>query len=411
MNIDFYKSCTIYEVNLRQYSVKGDIPSFINHIPRLSEMGIDVIWLMPIHPIGIFNRKGGLGSPYSIMDFNEIHPDYGTKEDFKNLVDTLHSYGMKIILDWVANHTSWDHVWTNSNPEFYLRDENGKFISPYDWTDVIQINHENAFAHEAFIKSMCYWVSNFNIDGFRADMTHLTPLHFWKKAKHEIELIKPDLIWLGETENENYYEIFDVLYAWKWMHKSKEFIHNEISTSQFIDFLKSDTKNPQLYFTSNHDENSWNGTEFEKYGRYAKAMSVFTFFYPYAVPLIYSGQEIPNKKRLSFFEKDAIDWNRSMDIFDFYKTICAQRKTLPLFSKIEFIDFSKKIISFKAYEDKQFILVFFNFDANEINYEYQLSSNEKGEYIDLFSSEKMILTNNIKIELKSGDFLVLKFLQ
>jgi len=411
MNIDFYKSCTIYEVNLRQYTVKGDIPSFINHIPRLSEMGIDVIWLMPIHPIGILNRKGELGSPYSIMDFNEIHPNYGTKEDFKNLVDIVHSFGMKIIMDWVANHTSWDHVWTNSNPDFYVRDENGKFISPYDWTDVIQINHENTFAHEALIESMSYWVKKFNIDGFRADMAHLTPLHFWKKVKDEVELIKPDLIWLGETENENYYEVFDVLYAWKWMHKSKEFINNEISKSEFINFLKSDTKNPQLYFTSNHDENSWNGTEFEKYGRYAKAMSVFTFFYPYAVPLIYSGQEIPNEKRLSFFEKDAIDWNRSMDIFYFYKTICAQRKALPLFSKIEFIDSAKKVISFKAYEDKQFILVFLNFEVNKITCEYQLFSNENGEYVDLFSSEKMIFTNNIKIELEPGEFLVLRFLQ
>ena len=361
MIIDFYKRCTIYEVNLRQYSLKGDIPSFINHIPRLSEMGVDVIWLMPIHPIGKMNRKGELGSPYSIMDFNEIHTDFGTKEDFKNLVETVHSYGMKIIMDWVANHTSWDHVWTLSNPEFYVRDENGKFIAPYDWTDVIQINHDNTFAHEAMIESMLYWVQNFNIDGFRADMAHLTPLHFWKKAKHQIELIKSDMIWLGETENENYYEVFDVIYAWRWMHKSKEFINNEISKRDFLDFLKSDTKNLQLYFTSNHDENSWNGTEFEKYGRYVKAMSVFTFFYPYAVPLIYSGQEIPNEKRLSFFEKDVIDWNMPWHLFDFYITLCALRKLLPIFSKIEFIDTEKKAISFKAYEGNQFILVFLNF--------------------------------------------------
>jgi hypothetical protein len=411
MNINFYKGCTIYEVNIRQYTLKGDIKSFINHIPRLSEMGIVVIWLMPIHPIGKLNRKGELGSPYSINDFNEIHPDYGTKEDFKHLVDIVHSFGMKIIMDWVANHTSWDHVWTQSNPEFYVRDGNGKFISPYDWTDVIQIDHENNYAHEALIKSMCYWVTNFNIDGFRADMAHLTPLHFWKKAKYKLELIKPDLIWLGETENKNYYEVFDVLYAWKWMHKSKEFIQNEISISQFIDFLKSDTKNPQLYFTSNHDENSWNGTEFEKYGRYAKAMSVFTFFYPYAVPLIYSGQEIPNEKRLSFFEKDAIDWNKPMDIFDFYKTISAQRKSFPLFSKIEFIDLGKKIISFKAYEDKHFILVFLNFEVDKITSEYQLPSNENGEYVDLFSSKKLIFSKNIKIELEPGEFLVLRFIE
>lgn len=412
MNIDFYKRCTIYEVNLRQYSAKGDIPSFINHLPRLRSMGVDVIWLMPIHPIGMMNRKGDKGSPYSIMNFNEIHPDYGTKEDFKNLVVTVHSFGMKIIIDWVANHTSWDHVWTNSNPDFYVRDENGKFVSPYDWTDVIQIDHENTNAHDAMIESMSYWVSNFNIDGFRADMAHLTPLYFWKKAKYELEKIKYDLIWLGETENENYYEVFDVIYAWKWMHKSKDFISNGISKSEFIDFLKSDTRNMQLYFTSNHDENSWNGTEFEKYGRYAKAMSVFTFFYPFSVPLIYSGQEIPNEKRLSFFEKDAIDWNRSMDFFDFYKTLCAQRKSIPFLSKIEYIDNNKKSIFFKAYEeDKQIILVFLNFEIDRIIYDHQLSSNENGAYVNLFSSEKINFKNQIKIELDPGDFLVLKFIE
>ena len=407
---NFLKRSTFYEVNLRQYSEKGDISSFADHIPRLSEMGVDVIWLMPIHPIGILNRKGELGSPYSIMDFNEINPDYGTIEDLKNLVDRVHSFGMKIIIDWVANHTSWDHVWTFSNPDFYVRDENGKFISPYDWTDVIQLDHENSLAHEAMIESMAYWVRNFNIDGFRADMAHLTPLGFWKKTKHKIELIKPDLIWLGETENEEYYEVFDILYAWKWMHNSKEFIYNEISKSEFIDFLKSDTRNLQLYFTSNHDENSWNGTEFEKYGRYAKAMSVFTFFYPFSVPLIYSGQEIPNKKRLSFFGKDAIDWEIPMDLFDFYKTLCTQRKALPFLSRIEFIDTDKKVISFKSYEGNQFILVLFNFEVDKITFEYQLSSNENGEYIDLFTTEKMIFKNQIKIELEPGDFLVLKFL-
>ncbi len=411
MNIEFYKRCTIYEVNLRQYSEKGDIPSFINHIPRLSKMGVDVIWLMPIQPIGMLNRKGALGSPYSIMEFNEIHTDYGTKEDFKNLVDTLHSHGMKIILDWVANHTSWDHVWTLSNPEFYVRDENEKFISPNDWTDVIQINHDNTFAHEAMIESMLNWVRNFNIDGFRADMAHLTPLHFWKKAKHKIELIKSDLIWLGETENENYYEVFDVIYAWRWMHKSKEFINNEISKRDFLDFLKSDTQNLQLYFTSNHDENSWNGTEFEKYGQFAKAMSVFTFFYPFGVPLIYSGQEIPNEKRLSFFEKDAIDWNKPLYMFDFYKTLSTLRKSLPIFSKIEFIDTDKKVISFKVSEGNQYILVFLNFEFEKITCDYQLSSNENRVYVNLFTSEKMVFKNRIKIELEPGEFVVLKFLQ
>jgi len=168
---------TIYEVNIRQYTQEGTIEAFIEHLPRLKKMGVDVIWLMPMHTIGKKNRKGSLGSYYSISDFTDINPEFGTKHEFKNLIHEIHALGMKVIMDWVANHAAWDNIWTINHPDFFASNEAGEFLSPYDWTDVIQINHENEQAHDALREAMCYWVKEFDIDGFRADLAHLTPVH------------------------------------------------------------------------------------------------------------------------------------------------------------------------------------------------------------------------------------------
>ena len=220
----FLKHSTIYEVNLRQYTKEGTIAAFMLHLPRLKKMGIDIIWLMPIHPIGKINRKGNLGSYYSISDYFDINPEFGTKSDFKKLVELVHELEMKIIIDWVANHAAWDNKWTLTNPDYFSRNAAGQFLSPYDWSDVIQIDHNNEMAHDALRHAMCFWVKEFDIDGFRADLAHLTPLKFWEKAKKITTEIKPDLIWLAETEDAAYHEVFDISYAWKWMHQSESFI-------------------------------------------------------------------------------------------------------------------------------------------------------------------------------------------
>ena len=408
MNSAYYKNITIYEVNLRQYTCKGDIQSFITHLYRLKEMGIEVIWLMPIHPIGIINRKGSLGSPYTCSDFYKINPDFGTAEDFKFLVETVHNLGMRIIIDWVANHTSWDHVWTESNPEYYIKDESGNFISPYDWTDVIQLNHHHESMHNAMIDAMKYWISEYDIDGFRADIAHLSPLDFWKRCRNEIEIIKPDLIWLGETEDSNYYQAFDLIYAWDWMHQTKNFIDKNISKNDFDIFLQSMQSSPRLYFTSNHDENSWNGTEFEKYGIYAKALSVFTFIFPNSVPLIYSGQEIPNLNRLSFFDKDEIDWKRDVQLYSFYKTLIEERKQILNELQIEYIPSNKKMIAFRLNNDEEMFFIFLSFEEESLSFEYNLSNKEYGFYKNIFSSKIERYDSNINLELSPGEYIVLR---
>jgi glycosidase len=400
---------TIYEVNIRQYTKEGSIEAFRQHLPRLKKMGVDIIWLMPMHPIGKTNRKGSLGSYYSISDFADINPEFGTKLDFKKLVDEIHALEMKVIMDWVANHAAWDNIWTINHPDFFSRNEDGEFLSPYDWTDVIQINHENEHAHDKLREAMCYWVNEFDIDGFRADLAHLTPVHFWVKARMLTESIKPNLIWLAESDDVHYAAAFDVFFSWKWMHQTEHFFKNHLSISELIQVLyqQNDPFPPhvkQLYFTSNHDENSWNGTEFEKYGIYAKALTVFSFFFPNGVPLIYSGQEVANNKRLHFFDKDVIDWNSETNLIDFYQRLSFTRKQLMVNDTLEFIPFEEKILAFKRGEDSACVYVFLNVDYKPVNINHQLL---EGVYVDILDENQTLYKSYLSIPLDPGDFVVL----
>jgi alpha-amylase len=357
-----------YEVNIRQYTKEGTIAAFSNHLPRLAEMGVTILWLMPHYPVGNRNRKGSAGSYYSIRDHRAVNPDFGTMDEFKSLVQRAHALDMKVIIDWVANHAAWDHVWTKSNPAFFQQDENGSFLSPYDWSDVIQIDHQNPNAHQALWEDMAFWIKETDVDGFRADMAHLTPLSFWLEARRKMECIKSDLIWLAETEDPTYYKAFDLVYAWKWMHKMEAFVKEHLPIHAFFDVL-DDQEKPnsqearQLYFTSNHDENSWNGTEFEKYGQYAEALSVFAFLYPKAVPLIYTGQEIPNRKRLAFFEEDPLDWPSDLKLDVFYKKLSLLRQRINEETQFNFVDPVGRMIGFRLGEGVGEIIVWLNLDT------------------------------------------------
>ncbi len=321
----------IYEVNLRQYSKEGSFSAFCKELPRLKDMGVEILWLMPVHPIGKINRKGTLGSYYSISDFTAVNPEFGTADDLKRLVEEAHALGMKLIMDWVANHAAWDNVWTVDHPGFFVRDEAGNFKAPYDWTDVIQIDHNNPAQQDAMLNAMKYWVTEFDIDGFRADLAHLTPLDFWKKARKAIEPLKDNLFWLAESEEIYYHEVFDASFTWEWMHITEHFYKGRNSIDDLYHVLqKYETSFPEtayrMYFTSNHDENSWNGTAHEKYGDMLPALIVFSCTWN-GIPMIYSGEEMPNPKRLNFFDKDVIEWDGEYRFHDLYKTLLQLRKT------------------------------------------------------------------------------------
>ncbi len=407
--LDYLSVANIYEVNLRQYTKEGNIAAFMEHLPRLKEMGVEILWFMPLHPIGKINRKGSLGSYYSSSNFFELNPEYGTAADFKNMVKVIHELGMKVIIDWVANHAAWDNNWTITNPDFFVRADNGQFLSPYDWTDVIQIDHNNEAAHDAMRSAMCFWVNEFDIDGFRADLAHLTPLRFWIKARQVTEAIKPDLIWLAETEEPDFYQAFDIVYAWRWMHKTESYFKNGWTLDSLHEVLNEEKRMypenaRQLFFTTNHDENSWNGTEFEKYGVYAKALAVFSFFYPSSVPLIYSGQEIPNQKRLTFFDKDELNWNENLELHEFYKTLISQRKKISIDTDISFISTDKKLLAFKRNSQQNMLLVFLNLDSMPISVDYE--NNEALSFENIFDAAEIINQSSIQFELMPGDFKV-----
>ncbi len=415
----FLSNSNMYEVNVRQYTPEGTFNAFAAHLPRLKDMGVAVLWMMPIHPIGEEKRKGTLGSYYSIADFKAVNPEYGTASDFKNLVEMVHDLGMKIIIDWVANHAAWDNVWTKTNPNFFERDVEGNFKAPYDWDDVIQIDHKSEAEQNAMIDAMQYWVTDFDIDGFRADLAHLTPLQFWKNARAKLTNIKKDLIWLAETEETNYHEAFDISYTWKWMHATEKFAVGEKVFADCIkvlaeydyDFPKTALR---LFFTSNHDENSWNGTEYEKYGILAKAFAVFALMFS-DVPLIYSGQELPNKKRLQFFEKDTIEWGEAFELHDFYKTLLAFRKRSRTFNKNAQIFFyeeliSKNIMAYKLTKDNDEVLVLLNLNKENI-LEYLLLPQLHATYKNVFSGEEIEIAEKYLLSLDAGGYSVLEKLR
>ncbi|NBV66180.1 MAG: alpha-amylase [Actinobacteria bacterium] len=304
-------SATIYEVNIRQYTEAGTFKAFEASLPRLQKLGVKILWLMPIHPISELNRKGSLGSPYSVANYKGINPEFGNEADFRSLMTKAHALGFKVILDWVANHSGWDNPWT-ANKSWYHTDGGGNIVPPNnDWVDVAWLNYKNQDMRRAMIDAMAYWVKTFDIDGFRADVAAGVPTDFWKQANTQLQAIKP-LFMLAEDQSvqsllddafiANYnWELKDLVKAIADGNKGRADLE-AMATNQSFTYP---TRSFPMNFITNHDENSWSGTEFDRLGAAVSAMAALTFTYP-GMPLIYSGQEVGNTKRLAFFEKDFI---------------------------------------------------------------------------------------------------------
>ena len=404
---------TIYEVNVRQYTKEGTLASFALHLPRLADMGVTVLWFMPLTPIGIKGRLGSLGSYYACRDYISINPEFGTAQDFIDVVNAAHALGMKVMIDWVANHTGQDHVWTISNPDFYIQDASGNFTERNGWTDVIDLNYENTRMRAAMIDAMRYWLSTYDIDGFRCDMAHLVPLDFWVEARQVLDTIKP-LYWLAECEDTRYFKAFDTTYAWAFMHASGSLNRHEPNLTpvlEQLDIYASDgAATRKLFFTTNHDENSWNGTEYEKYGITAKAWAVFSATWG-GLPLVYSGQEIPNHKRLSFFEKDALEFpTLTPALHNFYKTlfsIRAQNEAVVLGQpQMLHTPYSNSIIGFIKKHQNNVVLVLLNIsDHNRLAFEISHPLLE-GNFQQIFSGLFFSFSGKEKFELQAGEYLV-----
>jgi glycosidase len=325
------KDMNIYEVNIRQYTPEGTINAFAAHLPRLQKMGVDILWIMPVQPIGVEKRKGGLGSYYSISDYVAVNPEFGTMEDFKALVNKAHELGMLVILDWVANHTSFDHAWTK-NDGWHTRDDQGNIVPPVDdWSDVADLNFDNIDMQNAMIDAMRFWVKNADIDGFRCDVAGFVPVEFWNRAKDSLDVDK-DVFMLAEWEDPAYHSAFHMSYGWEFHHLLNKAAKGEKDATDFAKYIAEDIekfgqKAFKMNFITNHDENSWNGTEFERMGDGHQAYAVISFT-AYGMPLIYSGQEAGLNKRLRFFEKDTIEWN-TITYGKFYSDLIRLKKENP----------------------------------------------------------------------------------
>jgi glycosidase len=408
---------TIYEVNLRQMTVEGTFKAFQEqHLDRLADMGIEILWFMPIYPIGEKNRKGTLGSYYAVEDYHAVSPEHGTMEDFKALVDAAHGKGMKVILDWVANHTAWDNAWVTENPDWYSKDSLGNMVPPVaDWADVVDLNYDNADMREEMIQSLEFWLRETDIDGYRCDVAEMVPMDFWIDARARIDSVKPNFF-LAEGEAAELHEAFDMTYAWSFHHLMNKVARGEKGAADVAAYwaehsTKYNTEDYRMQFITNHDENSWNGTARERMGNYRKAFAVMSFTVP-GMPLIYSGQESDINKRLAFFEKDVIDWSND-SLVDFYKKLVSIKSNHPELSNgsegapIEFLDAgNNQVIAYSRKSEQEQLIVMLNLSDKPVGFKLEGDTFE-GEQTFLFDGSTHDNEVNFVYDLAPGGYQVL----
>jgi len=406
---------TIYEVNLRQYSKSGTFKGFEKRLPELKKMGVGILWLMPINPIGVKNRKGKLGSYYSVQNYLAVDPDYGTINEFKELVKKIHSMGMYVILDWVADHTSWDNVWTKEHPDFYRKDSLGNFVPPVkDWTDVIALNYKNKTLWKYMTDAMEFWVTDCDVDGFRCDVADMVPTPFWDQARAKLDKIKP-VFMLAEAEKPGLQvKAFDMTYSWKFYSLMNNIAKGKKNSGDLIKYFKWDdstfpANDFRMRFTTNHDENSWNGTVFERLGKAAPTFAALTFAVK-GMPLIYSGQEAGLNKRLKFFSRDPIDWKKSKFRELYTKLVHLKLNNKALWcgtegGKMMMVPSSneKSVYSFIREKDNDKVFVVFNLSAKPVDVKFN-SDLIKGNYLDLFANKSTALTSSENLNLKPWGF-------
>ncbi len=448
---DWHKNATIYEVNLRHFTPEGTFKAFEAHLPRLKKMGIDILWLMPIHPVSLKNRKGALGSPYAVGDYYDVNPDFGTMEDFKHLLKSIHDLGMYCIIDWVPNHSGWDNPWITEHPDWYTKDKDGNITDPinkdtgesWGWTDVADLNYDNPEMRQGMIDAMAFWIRDIGIDGFRVDVAHGVPVDFWVDCTNALYAIKPTFM-LAEAEIPALLNSgsFVVDYGWEMHHilnelakskganraAAKKLVQGNLVEGQeetkeapktALDIDRVLAKKAAVYhkgyhmqFTSNHDENSWAGTEFQRMGDGHKAFAVLTATFD-GMPLIYTGMESAMDKQLKFFEKDEVPWG-NYEYANFYQTLFdLKHQNKALWNG----EYGGKLVKIPTGQDEDVyafirekegdrVVVIINLSGKEQNITLQ-GEHFEGTYTELFSKEEMTLTNGLKQKLGAWEYFVL----
>lgn len=414
------ETAVIYEANIRQYSKEGTFEAFTKDIPQLKELGVKIIWLMPVFPISQTKRKatGGnfaskikdpkqrakaLGSYYAVSDFTKINPEFGTIEDFRDLVKTAHNNGIYVILDWVPNHTGWDHTWLKTNPEYYTQNKKGEAIHPEgtDWTDVADLNYSNTNMRKEMIEDMMFWIVNEGVDGFRCDVAGSVPHDFWEEAIPQLRSEK-DIFMLAEAWEPALMkgDLFDMAYAWDGHHLFNDLASGKKTVEdlkKYIEFTynkRYEKDDILMNFVTNHDENSWNGTIEERMGEKSEILTALSYILP-GMPLIYSGQEYDLNHRLKFFEKDSIPKTKGKT-FKLLKELGNLKNTNSALNggkekaSFQFLESKPETFVFKRAKKNQVVL----FIANFSNQAKEIKIDLKGDFIDYFSKEKVELKDN-----------------
>lgn len=416
---EWSKNATIYEVNLRQYTPEGTFKAFEAHLPRLKKMGIDIIWLMPIHPIGVEKRKGSLGSEYSVKDYYGINPEYGNKDDFKHLVNKIHSMGMYVIIDWVANHSAWDNQLAKDHPDWYTKTEEGHFQPTpwYDWDDVIDFDYDQPGIRKYMTEALVYWVKDFDIDGYRCDTAGFIPTDFWDNARAEMDVVKP-VFMLAEWEARDLHKhAFDMTYSWTLFDKMTAVTRDKKSIAGLVEYMAHDVSTfprdgYRMLFTDNHDMNSWNHNMYYNFGDGLEASMVLCGTIN-GMPLVYGGQEAGLNRSLKFFDKDQIDWSKMPYEGLFTKLFDLKHKNHALWNGKDggvmvrvYNDKLDQVISFSRTKGKDKVIPIVNYSDKPVTVKLNLQY-QKGDYTELFSGEKITLKGDDTFEMKPWEYMVL----
>jgi len=408
---------TIYEVNIRQFTEEGTFNAFTDHLPRLKDLGVDMLWLMPIHPISKTNRKGTLGSYYAPSDYKAVNSEFGTLDDFNVLLNKAHELGFYLILDWVPNHTGRDHSWITEHPEYYIRDEEGNItyeaMSPTDvWWDTALLDNSNADTRKAMIDAMRFWVE-LGVDGFRLDhgCGDKIPLYLWEEARAELDPLR-DLFWLAECGHETF--VLDGSYADEFEVIMRDVVKGEKKADALFKWIEDDMfkhgRNAyRMTYTSNHDLNSWVGTTFERLGEGDKAFATLVFT-AYGFPLILSGQEVGLSKRIEFFERDPITWTDSLGYTPFYKSLVKLKKDNPAIWTGSIggfpvkIEDNENVVGFMREAEGNRVIGIFNFSSNSETVKIT-NENAYGSYSDYFSDKEFNI-NDSPLKLEPWEYLI-----
>lgn len=408
---EWVKNANIYEVNIRQYTKEGTFKAFEAHLPRLKKLGVDILWLMPIHPIGEKNRKGEKGSYYAVKDYRKVNPEFGTLEDLKGLVNKAHKMGMYVILDWVANHSAWDNPLTETHPDWYTKNHKGNFQPTlwWDWSDIIDFDYSNPAMRQYMTESLVYWVKEANIDGYRADVAGFIPTDFWDNARAELEKIKPVFMLAEWDERDLHKNAFDMSYNWALHDALVEVNRGHLDgEGMYLHFAHAQSAWPldaiKMNFVDNHDKNSWEDSVFKRMGPYLDAGIVLTVAAE-GMPLLYSGQEAGLNRSLAFFEKDEIPW-QAHPVGELYQKLFKLKhenkalwngkwggKMIPVVNSAP-----KHVVSFYREKAGDAVLAVFNFSAKERVISFE-DSIQLGVYQDFNSGEQVKMTASSQLKL------------